>query len=662
MRDRVIGEKRTRVVIGPVGIVEQTVPEVEREKPALDDVVLHELVSLARRVEGHFDDARDVEWALVGRTLYVLQARPITAGKIPASRGGKRNKAAPDRARIVWSNVNVGEALPGAATPLTWSILSAFSDLGFRRAFGALGCSVPRDAELVGNFRGRIYLNMSEFMAIASQVPGLEPRMLLSLGGGGEVERLEQQAEERGRGGFIARLPLTVTRFTRENYRLGARVEAFEGFFQEERTRLRSLDLRVLSPSALDKTLSDAERLLDESGAVMLTCYGNLLLCVVILRTVLELVAGERAERLERDLLTGLADLESAAPGLALFHIAEMARVDERARTMILQAEPRSLRVEDLPAGPTRRALENFQKAYGFRGAREAEIATPRWGEDPSLLFTTLRLHFMRDSAERPLDVERRQRAVREAAAADLNRLMPAPAAAAVRHLLALAQRFMRLRERLRAHVTEVLGVFRTVALDASRRFAHREPDAGTDAAFYLTIGELHAALRGELRAVGPVVKQRRAQYLRDVALPDPPDTFVGYPPEAREDETFAETLRGLPASSGCVEGLARVLMSPDEASELAPGEILVAPYADVGWSPLFLVATAIVTDLGGPLSHAAIVAREFGVPTVVNVKQGTRAIRTGDRISVDGDTGLVRVLSRAPREERPAAASESTR
>jgi phosphoenolpyruvate synthase/pyruvate phosphate dikinase len=135
--------------------------------------------------------------------------------------------------------------------------------------------------------------------------------------------------------------------------------------------------------------------------------------------------------------------------------------------------------------------------------------------------------------------------------------------------------------------------------------------------------------------------------------LPDPPDTFVGFPPPVPEPTLSPDGLRGLAACGGIARGRARVLRDVSEAHELAPGEILVAPYADIGWSPLFLVAAGVVTDLGGPLSHAAVVAREYGVPTVVNVKTGTRTIRTGDEIEVDGGAGTVRVVLRA--EDRAA-------
>ncbi|RZO58221.1 MAG: phosphoenolpyruvate synthase [Sandaracinaceae bacterium] len=647
VRDRVVGEKALASRWLPDGVAEEEVPEAQRELECLGEDLLAALVDLGRRVEGHFDDARDIEWAAVGGTVFLLQARPVTALSRPPRRASKR-RAGRERGRIVWSNVNVGEALPGVATPMTWSVLSDFSERGFRRAFGALGCRVPRDAELVGSFRGRIYLNLTEFMEIASQVPGLRPKTLLALGGGGEEAHLEMQVESQGSTGFVLRLPLTVARYLRQNAGLTERVKRFDKGFAEERGRLLAIDFRVLSSSGLDRVLHRVERLLDESGLVMLNVYGNLLATVLLMRAVLQVIFKDQAERVERELLTGLSDVESAAPGLTLWHIAETAQADAAAREVLLAHEASALRVALLPEGPTRRALDRFFTAYGYRGAREAEIAEARWAEDPTLPFATLRAHLMRQNGASPLDVERRQRAVRDRAAAELERRMPGPAKVAMRHLLALVQRFTRLRERLRSHVVQVLGLYRAVGLDASRRMMVREPGIGPGAAFYLSVEELHAFLRGDVERVEPLISRRRLQLERDRALPDPPDTFVGFPPAPTAEGAPSDALTGLAACSGVAVGKARVLMSPADADTLEAGEILVAPYADVGWSPLFLVAGAVVTDLGGPLSHAAVVAREYGVPTVVNVKGGTRSIQTGDEVEVDGGAGTVRVLSRA--------------
>ncbi len=646
LRDRVIGEKRERTVLSPGGgIREEQVPADQVREPALDPAVTAELVALGHRIEAHFGGPRDIEWAVSGGTIYILQARPITAVSRPSTRRwAKRRLDRPDRSRIVWSNVNVGEALPGVATPLTWSVLSGFSDLGFRRAFGALGCTVPKDAELVGQFRGRIYLNLTEIMTILAQVPGLRPRVLLTLGGGGEVERLEEEIQPPRRTAFMLRLPLTISRFISEHLNAQDRVETFETFFQSERDRILNLDLRVLSPSSLARTLTDVERLLDETGSTMLGVYGNLLASIAFLHSIFRVLLKDDADHTLRDLLTGLSDLESTAPGISLWHIAEMAKAEPDLRAILEAGRSTDLKIADLPDGPTRRAMERFLRAYGSRGTREAELSEPRWSEDPTLLFAALQVHLRSPAgAERPIDLERNMRRIREAAETRVRGTLPTPAWIAVRRLLTQVQRYLRLRERLRSDVTRVLGMFRSVALEASRRIDSLEPSAGHGAAFFLTLDELHDFLRGQ-GVLAARVRQRRRQYERDRLLPDPPDTFVGSPPASPAAPGNLERLRGLGASAGQATGLARIVRSPADAGSFQPGEVLVANCADVGWSPLFLAASAVVTDLGGPLSHAAIVLREYGVPAVVNVKVGTRVIRTGDRLEVDGDRGQVHI------------------
>lgn len=662
LRDRVIGDKARVLRVDGAALREEVLADEARKAPALDEATLLELSSLAQRIEQTFGDARDVEWARVDRTLYVLQARPVTA--LPTAARRRPSRRPKDRARLVWSNVNVGEALPGVASPLTWSILSGFSDVGFRRAFGALGCSVPTDAELVGNFRGRIYLNLTEFFAIAAQVPGLSPRSILALGGGGELAALEASldAESPSSAAFFARLPRTALRFARENFRLSARVESFEVWFERERGRIGSMDLRLLSSTAVHRLLFEVERLLDQSGQILLTAYGNLLASVVALRALVDLVVrdgagrdGAAADVLFRDVLTGLVDVDSAGPGRELHRIAETARRDDAAYRFLLATPPDRARLVDVPHGPTRGLLERFFELYGERGTREAEIASPRWREDATLPFATLRLHLEREGYETAASVEQRQRQVREAAQGTLERAVPFPLRGALRRLVELVQRFVRLRERLRGHVVTVLDLFRSVALDASRRMRAMEPGVGDDGAFFLTLDELHGVLRGDVLSVGDLVRARRLQHARDVALPAPPDTFVGFPPPEGTPIEGEEELVGLGASAGRVEGIVRVVDSPADAATFRAGEILVAQQTDVGWSPLFLVAGGVVTELGGPLSHAAVVAREFGVPAVVNVKNAARLLRTGDRVALDGARGIVRRVASAPRPSERA-------
>lgn len=651
VRDFVRGEKERRARIDEHGVaIEEPVPLADRARACLAPPAIERLVALGRRVEASLGGSRDVEWALARGSLYVLQARPITALS-RASSTPLRGARALDRSRIVWSNVNVGEALPGVATPLTWSVLSSFSDRGFRRAFAALGCSVPKDAELVGNFRGRIYLNMSEFTAIAAAVPGLSPRVILSLGGGGEVERLERDAGRRGRGAFLLRLPMTAARFASENFRLTERVLRWEKGFLADKRRVEAIDLRILSATAVHRVLTEVERLLDEAGEVMLNVYGNLLGTMVALRTLIASAAPERTVELLRELLTGLADVDSAAPGLALATIAEAARHEPSVASLLTSRPTGGVALTDLPPGRTAELFADFLARWGDRGAREAEIAEPRWREDPSLPLAVVRMHLSAGRTDSgPLAVAERQRALREAAESELLGRVSLLVRPAARALLDLARHFLRLRERLRAHVVSVLGMFRRVALDTSRRLRAMEPGCGPDSAFFLTLEEVHAVLAHGVRSVASLIHTRRIQHERDRSLPAPPDTFVGQPPPLDEGPLDAVLLRGLGASGGRRAGPARVVLEPSAIGTLEPGEILVTPQCDVGLSPVFLVAAGLVTDLGGPLSHASIVARELGMPAVVNVKHASRTLRTGDVVEVDGDAGTVRVLERAPR------------
>jgi pyruvate,water dikinase len=219
---------------------------------------------------------------------------------------------------------------------------------------------------------------------------------------------------------------------------------------------------------------------------------------------------------------------------------------------------------------------------------------------------------------------------------------------AVLRGLVGRVQKFMRLRERMRASVTRVLGMMRSIALEIDQRLLRLDPTLEPGASFFCTYEELLSALDGGRIILGDLVRTRRAEFARDKGRPDPPVTFVGRPaPLVLPHATGADNvLSGLPASGGIVEGAARLLESSGlDADQLVAGEIMVSRTADVGLSPLFLVAAGVVTELGGPLSHAALIAREYGVPAVVNVQGVMQVIKTGDRLRIDGDRGTVERL-----------------
>ena len=643
LRDQIIGSKAQQTVLEPSGGVrEVAVSAAQRECPALSEQQLLHLSDLATRVEDHFGDTRDVEWGITAQQVYVLQARPVVVPTTRNRRGSRRDRPW-DRRKIVWSNANVGEALPGVATPFTWSVLSQFSDLGFRRAFGAMGCTVPRDAELVGDFRGRIYINLTEFSSIMSQIPWIHPSTLVRLGGGQYASELNEVVAERSSTGFFLRLPQTVSRYGRENFRLQSRIDEFETYFSDERLRIHGIDPRLLEPSGLDRMLGDVEHLLDETGSILLTAYANLLTAVLALTGVLRTFAHGEGSGFYRELLSGLQDVASARPGLVLRQIARTAREEPEVAQQLLDAELSELTVAALPDGRTREALGRFLEDYGYRGIREAEIAAPRWAEDPTLMFAALRSHL--GSTTEVDDRDRDLQRARQDAEDKLRKSVPFPLRPSVTKLLEVVQRFTRMREHLRGHVVEVLGMFRRIALEASRRIEAREPEAGPDAAFLLTLTEVRRVLYDENERVAIRVQRRRLEYERNQALPEPPTTFVGFPPADAGVASTWKRLRGLAASRGVAEGRVRILRDSSQAANFEPGEVLVVAAADTGWAPLFLAASGVVTELGGPLSHAAIILREYGVPAVVNVMNVTRSLRDGDLVRIDGDAGTVEIL-----------------
>jgi pyruvate,water dikinase len=640
--ESIIAHKARATVVDDLGVRDVDVEFPDR--PALDREGIAQLAEIAARLEKLEPVTWDVEFACDDRRTWIVQARPATGQGFPE--GGDED--------TVWSNVNVGEALPGVATPFTWSVAGAFSEAGFRRAFAALGCRVPKHARLVGNVHARIYLNLTHFMRIAAQVPFLDPRTLIELGGGWGGDELAKQVEGVSRGAFYARLPLTASRLLREQLKLDEDVRAFESFAEKQWRAQSALDLAILPDDGVARRMRDIQALLERTGTVMLTCASSALGSHLALRVVLERVAPLDADRLAQSLTSGVHDLESARPGIGIMRVVALARREPEARAALERETTSGL--DALPDGATRRALQSFLELYGDRAVREAELSTPRWKEDPRPVLRHLRAALRTDAQH----VERTLARAKAFADADLAQLVPKLNVfeqTLVRHLIARAQRAARLRERMRTWVTRVLGMLREAALDADRRLLRRDPEldgdwralvasgsslAGIHSVFFLTLDEVVDALVAARAELSPLVRARRADLARDQARPDPPVTFVGAPPPVVLPPSGGDVMRGLPASAGVVEGPARVLFHEEQMDELQPGEVLVVHTTDVGWTPLFLVAAGVVTELGGPLSHAAIVAREFGVPSVVNVVGATRAIRTGDVLRIDGDRGTV--------------------
>lgn len=627
------------------------------------------LVEVGRGIEEVFGAARDIEWVF-GRPagskpvgdpeLYLLQARPITDA---------RDRELVDGA--VWSNVNVGEALPGVATPLTWSIIGKFSRRGFERAFGTLGLSVPEDYELVGSFRGRVYLNLTQFVSIASGIPILEPEILFQMGGGGGVDLVQDVARDRSPWEFLGNLPATVLRVVGAQASMPAVAPLWSRYFRRRLDEFFDRDLGAENRRGLVEQLDDVDWLFDRNGLIMLTCSSNFLMSYVVMKKMLEWFGGDAIRERERTLF-GALGVQSAEPALELLELTRCVRDDDTVESIIRETPPEEVRDElrrraERGEGMAREfldAVDEFIDEHGHRAPREAELSTPRWREEIAFVFEMIANYLEHEEVPEIDEYRDRWEEVRGEVDQLVERGFGPVLGAVFRLLLTWARSTARIREYMRSHVVESLDMYRRFALECGRRLEWAGELNRPEDVFYLRHDELHGWLDDSDPAEGSASDLNlslRAMVRRDLVealreIPAPPDTFVvrdgdlvdarnvraGGESDVPKPGDVREVLEGLSGSPGTTTGRARLVEDPEAADPLQSGEILVAPYTDVGWSPLFMTASGIIMGLGGPLSHACIVAREFGIPTVVNAGDVSDVIRTGDRVTVDGDAGIV--------------------
>jgi pyruvate,water dikinase len=289
--------------------------------------------------------------------------------------------------------------------------------------------------------------------------------------------------------------------------------------------------------------------------------------------------------------------------------------------------------------------LAQYLEAYGERGLREAELTAPRFSENPEPVLEMIAGGLRLD----PVDPDRRlmhARVLADREIAALEARLPYVERVLVRALVARARELTRLRERMRLWLGRTLGMLRTVVLDVDRRMRRLDPKLEADSAFYCTFDELVSAVGSSRADLAPIARLRRAAFERDAALPDPPETFQGAPPPLVLPPLGGVVLHGMGAAPGSVVGRARLIgPGASGASRLEAGDVIVVRALDLGLVPLFFLASGVVAELGGPLSHGAVAARECGLPLVVGVPGAMTSVTDGERLRLDGDRGVVERL-----------------
>jgi pyruvate,water dikinase len=653
-----LAPKRQQIVAAAGGGTRSEALSGERAAtPALSDEQAVEVARLAARVEELSGWPQDVEWARAGGRLYLLQARPVTAFAAPAAPAASPEPEEwvsefdtdtdPD---TVWTAGNVQEVFPDQMSPFGCSITEEWLLRMSQDPAKRMGFKLRNKDPFSAYFYGRPFLNVSTMIETLDQVPFVAADAIKEqfYGQGSELFELPERRFSLGR---LYRYLVVTPRLLWFRLRMTADVRRAErivqGFDRDEAAR----PIRERSDEELIRTLEEGLAPSTEVAIIHVSGAGLTSTNFDLLRRITRDWLGDESGALHATLCSGLSGVESAQPAYELWDISRLVLASDLLRGAFAtregeEIERRLAALSGADVEEFRRRLAAFLSRHGHRSVMEAEAAAKSWEEDLPTVFVMVRNYLAADESHDPRRVEERQRGEREAATRDALGRLRLVRRLVFRNVVRGAQTWVVMREHTKSLFVRTTHRGRHLSREIARRLVARGLLDDIFDLYYLTWEEVQAFVRGGLSRgeAYQLIQGRRAEEERNrrVVLPE---TFKGRPKPLRPDGQSlpdGRILRGIAVSPGRVTGRARVILDPRRDGVIEPGEILVAPVTDAGWTPLFIAASGIVVDIGASLSHGSTVAREYGLPAVVNVKHGTRLIRTGQTITVDGSQGVV--------------------
>ncbi|MEU6320220.1 rifamycin-inactivating phosphotransferase [Streptomyces sp. NPDC047009] len=626
---KAIAAKQRAVHALPAGGTQEVAIDSQRqEQPALTDAQVVQLVQLGRRIEAHFGRPQDIEWCLVDDGFRIVQSRPITT-LFPIPEAG-------DQENHVYVSVGHGQMMTDPMKPLGFSMWQLTAMVPMHEAGGRLFVDVTRR---LASPAGRAGL----LDAMGRGDPLVRDALETVLDRDDFVPSLPDAGPggppARGASAPIETDPAIVTELIERSQ---ASIAALER------------DIRTKTGPALFDFLLEAfeehKRVLGDPLNIQAIMAG--MEATWWLNDTLQEWLGEKNAA---DTLTLSApDNVTSEMGLALLDVADVIRPQPEVVAFLQDVEDEGF-LDELAklAGGTeaRDAIEAYLDRYGMRCVGEIDITRPRWRERPTTLVPVILdnvRNFEPGAAERRFEQGRQKAQKKEQDV--LSRLRAQPdgdrKADETKRMIDRVRTFIGYREYPKYGIISRYFVYKQALLAEADRLVQAEVLTEKEDIFYLTFQELHDAVRSN--QVDDQLIQQRKDAFRSYHALTPPRVLTS-DGEAltgayRRDDVPAGALIGLPVSAGTIEGRARVILDMAEA-DLEAGDILVTTFTDPSWSPLFVAVAGLVTEVGGLMTHGAVIAREYGLPAVVGVEQATRLIRDGQRIRVHGTDGYVETL-----------------
>ncbi|TDV56323.1 rifamycin-inactivating phosphotransferase [Actinophytocola oryzae] len=627
--DRTVAAKQLAIHAVPGGGTrEQAIEPGSRERPVLTDEQVVRLVRLGRRIEARFGHPQDIEWCLVGDGFSVVQSRPITTlFPLPETTDGDNH---------VYVSVGHQQMMTDAMKPLGLSLWQLTTPFPMAEAGGRLFVDVTRTLSSPAGRSGLLE-------ALGRSDPLIRDALETVIERGDFIPSVPDDPQGwslPGSQGTVGTDPAIVAELIERSQ---ASVAALK---REIRTRSGTGLLEFIPADIQElKRIQFSELSMQVVVAGMDATWW--------LNDKLHTWLGEKNAA---DTLTqSVPHNVTSEMGLALLDVADVIRPRPEVVAFLERVEDDDFLDElaTLPGGPEARdAIVGYLDRYGMRCVGEIDVTKPRWSERPTTLVPVILgnvRNFEHGAGPRRFE-QGRQEALRKADEL-LERLRALPdgerKAEETRRMIDRVRTFIGYREYPKYGMVSRYFVYKQALLGEAERLVRAGVLREKEDIFYLRLSELHDVVRTD-QVDDALVSSRREAFRSYEAL-TPPRVFTS------DGEAVAGTYRradlpegalvGLAVSAGTVEGRARVILDMAQA-DLEAGDILVTAYTDPSWTPLFVAITGLVTEVGGLMTHGAVIAREYGLPAVVGVEHATRLISDGQRIRVNGTNGYVEILS----------------
>ncbi len=630
--EKAVATKRLAIQASPASGTQEEAIDPERQgQPALTDAQVVQLAQLGRRIEAHFGRPQDIEWCLADDGIWIVQSRPITTlFPVPV---------ADDSDNHVYVSVGHGQMMTDAMKPLGLSVWQLIA--------------LPRMYEA----GGRLFVDVASRLAS----PATRAATLEALGKGDPLigDALQTVLD---RGDFIEALPdegppaagppaggppapiATDPAIVAE---LIARNEASVAALKRE-IQTKS------GPALLDFILEDIQelkRLLVEPLNMQAIMAG--MTASWWLNDHLEEWLGEK--NAADTLAQSVSGNVTSEMGLALLDVADVIRPHPGVIAFLEEVEDEAFLdgLVTLEGGrEARAAIAEYLEKYGMRCVGEIDITRPRWGERPAalvpLILSNVR-NFEPGAAERRVEDGRREAREKEEELLSRLRMLPdgERKAEEVKRKIDRVRTFAGYREYPKYGIVNRLFVYKQALLEEAERLVQAQVLGEKEDSFFLEFQELHEVTR--THQVDDQLIRRREEAFASYQPLTPPRVLTSdgeaVAGSYRRDDFPAGALVGLPVSAGIVEGRARVVLDIADAN-IEAGDILVTAYTDPSWAALFVAISGLVTEVGGLMTHGAVIAREYGLPAVVGVERATQVIQDGQRIRLHGTDGYVEMLA----------------